>query len=218
MTTELDVDVISDVVCPWCFIGKRKLERAIESWQADHNGGHPVRVRWHAYQLNPDFPPEGLARAEFLRRKFGTQDVGQRFERVRAAGAAVGIPFAFERIERIPNTLPAHALIALAAERGCQEETVEAFFRAYFLDGEDLCDQTKLVDIAEGAGLDRVAAETWLSGSAARSAVAAADQHARKMGVQGVPFFIFNRRIAVSGAQDPAVLLEAMREAAAERA
>ena len=204
------IDVISDVVCPWCFIGKRKLERALlmesESWV----------VRWHPFQLNPDLPPSGIARSDYLRRKFGSADGGKIYERVRAAGRTVGIEFAFEAIERQPNTLAAHALIAAAGAHDAEEAMVERLFRAYFLEGEDLTNEENLVRIAAKAGLMKEAAEAALHDEALRARVAAADMEARRMGVSGVPFFIFDGVVSVAGAQDPEVLQEAMRNARAK--
>ena len=204
------IEVISDVVCPWCFIGKRRLERALEllrqaSPQAE------VEVIWHPFQLNPELPLEGIERSEYLARKFGSraQDI---YGRVTAVGRSVGIDFAFERIVRQPNTAPAHQLIALAQAKGRQDQMVEALFRAYFLEGVDLTRTPNLLALAGQAGLDRDEARTWLEDDAQWQAVQAADGQARALGVSGVPFFIFDQRLAVSGAQEPEVLLRALSE------
>jgi len=214
----LAIDIVSDVVCPWCFIGKRKIAAALERFRAEHPDSDPPAVRWHAFQLNPDMPPAGMARRDYLAHKFGSPTGGPGYDRVRAAGRAVGIEFAFERIERQPNTLEAHALVALAAGSGVQDAVVESLFRGYFLEGRDLSDRAVLAELAAAGGLDAATALETLADQRARAAVAEADAQARRMGVQGVPFFIFANRLAVSGAQDPEVLLQALRRAAAEPA
>jgi predicted DsbA family dithiol-disulfide isomerase len=204
------IEVISDVVCPWCLIGKRRLERALEllrqaSPQAE------VEVIWRPFQLNPELPLEGIERSEYLARKFGSraQDI---YGRVTAVGRSVGIDFAFERIVRQPNTAPAHQLIALALAKGRQDQMVEALFGAYFLEGVDLTRTPNLLALAGQVGLDRDEARTWLEDDAQWQAVQAADGQARALGVSGVPFFIFDQRLAVSGAQEPEVLLRALSE------
>jgi predicted DsbA family dithiol-disulfide isomerase len=207
------IDVVSDVVCPWCFIGKRKLERALEISASEA----AVPVTWHPFQLNPDMPAEGVSRADYLMKKFGAAGGGSNYDRVRAAGAAVGIEFAFDRIVRQPNTLAAHALIAMAGERGCQGEMVEAIFRAYFLEGKDIGDREVLTAIAAPLGIGADDVERTISDESVRAATREADERARAIGVQGVPFFIFDQRLAVSGAQDPEVLAGAMQQAARDR-
>jgi predicted DsbA family dithiol-disulfide isomerase len=211
----LRIDVISDVVCPWCYIGKRRLERALELFDG---GGEPaVQVRWLPFELNPQLPPDGVARGDYVARKFGARakDI---YARVGEVGRSVGIEFAFDHIARQPNTVPAHQLIALAGQHAKQDEMVETLFRAYFLEGVDLTRPDNLVALARQAGLDAEAASACLGDAAQRQAVLSDESHAHALGVSGVPFFIFNRRLAVSGAQEPEVLLRAMREAAGEPA
>jgi predicted DsbA family dithiol-disulfide isomerase len=210
----LAIDVVSDVVCPWCFIGKRRLEGALERYAAAHPEAPAPAVTWRPFQLNPGLPADGMARDEYVARKFGARG-GAVYDRVARIGRDVGIAFAFERIARQPNTLAAHSLIELAQTRGLQDAAVEAFFRGYFLDGVDLTARANLVATAVGAGLDRAEVEAWLDRAEAREAVAAEDARARELGIEGVPFFIFNRRLAVSGAQPSDVLLDAMEQAAA---
>jgi predicted DsbA family dithiol-disulfide isomerase len=209
----LTIDVISDVVCPWCYIGKKKLETAIADWQAAHPGEDAPTVSWHPFQLNPDLPAEGMSRPDYLARKFGSPTGGPGYDRVRAVGESVGIPFAFERIVRQPNTLVPHGLIALAGRAGLQDAVVTAFFRAYFLEGRDLTSNEVLREVAIGAGLPEDDVDAALASPQLREWVAGADENARKLGVSGVPFFIFNGRLAVSGAQDPQVLVQAMEQA-----
>jgi predicted DsbA family dithiol-disulfide isomerase len=204
----LTIDVISDVVCPWCYIGKRRLEAAL----ALAPETPPPAVNWRPFQLNPDLPPAGVPRAEYVARKFGARG-GAIYERVAAVGREVGIPFAFDRIIRQPNTLAAHSLIDLARGRGIQGAVVEAFFRAYFIEGADLTARTTLISIATSAGLDQAEVEKRLDDRAAGERVGADDAHVRAIGIDGVPYFIFNGRLAVSGAQASEVLLDAMRQA-----
>jgi predicted DsbA family dithiol-disulfide isomerase len=175
----LTVDVISDVICPWCYIGKRRLERAVAALA----GRHEVRVRWHPFQLNPGMPREGMDRKAYRTAKFGSWERSLALDAgVAAAGAAEGIAFAFERIERTPNTLDAHRLIRLAGERGVQDAVVEALFRAYFTEGRDLGDRQTLLDVVAGAGLDRGSAEAELDGEKLDGEAQAHDVPARAGG------------------------------------
>ena len=208
----LSIDVVSDVVCPWCFIGKRRLEGALALYAKERPDAPAPTVTWRPFQLNPGLPAEGMARAEYIAQKFGSRG-GATYARVAAVGREVGIEFAFDRITRQPNTLAAHSLIELAGAHGRQDATKEAFLRAYFLDGVDLTARENLIAIATGAGLDRAAVEEWLDSSAARAATAAEDARARAIGIEGVPFFIFNNRLGVSGAQPAETLLDAMKQA-----
>ena len=211
------IDVISDVVCPWCYIGKRRLAEALELFRgsADPTPKLELEVVWHPFQLNPQLPLQGIARSEYLTRKFGSrsEDI---YARVTGAGRSVGIEFAFERIVRQPNTAPAHQLIALAQLHGRQDEMVEILFRGYFLEGADLTQTDHLVELARRAGLEGEAAWACLDDDAQRQAVLAEDKQGRALGVNGVPFFIFDQRLAVSGAQEPQVLLRTLRDAVAE--
>jgi predicted DsbA family dithiol-disulfide isomerase len=206
-------EVVSDLVCPWCYIGKRRLEAALQRLPA----GTEVAVSWHPFQLNPDMPEAGVDRGEYLERKFGGRSA-EIYARVRAEGAAVGIPFAFDKVTRQPNTLVAHSLIALAADAGLQDAVVEALFNAYFIDGRDLTSSQVLTEIACGAGLAKAEVDACLASAQAREHMKAEDDQARRIGVSGVPFFILNRRYAVSGAQDPEVLLDAMLKTESEAA
>ena len=206
----LTIEVVSDVVCPWCYIGKRRLEAALELYARARPDAPAPKVSFHPFQLNPDLPPEGMARADYVARKWGGRSSADVYARVSGVGRTVGIDFAFDRILRQPNTKAAHALISLAAELGVQPEVKEAMMRAYFIDGRDLTDIDTLVAVAEGAGLDPQRARAHLADPDALRAIDDADLQARRMGVEGVPFFIFNRRYAVSGAQEAQALVEAM--------
>lgn len=205
----LYIDVISDVVCPWCYIGKKKLERALELYRERNPDAAPPDVSWHPFQLNPDLPEGGIERSEYLRRKFGSHST-QVYARVSAVGTQVGIPFAFDKITRQPNTLGAHSLIMLASASDLQSDVVEGLFRGYFIDGRDLNADEALSEIACSAGLGKPQVEACLASAQVREQVRSEDAKARSLGVEGVPFFVFNRRYAVSGAQDPEVLVDAM--------
>ncbi|MEO8738484.1 MAG: DsbA family oxidoreductase [Casimicrobiaceae bacterium] len=211
--SELIVDIVSDVVCPWCYIGKRKLEAALADLRAREPGLTTIR-RWHPFQLNPDLPVQGVARAEYLEAKFGGKvRAAEIYARVKSAGADVGIAFDFDRIERQPNTRDVHRLIAWAQQRGDAHLTdalVEALFRAYFIDGRMIGDHAELVSIASEAGFPEVETRALLASDVGRVDVEAEDREARAVGIGGVPFFIFNGKTAVSGAHDPPALLEAI--------
>jgi predicted DsbA family dithiol-disulfide isomerase len=153
------IDIISDVICPWCFIGKRRLEKAI----ATRARQHEFRVRWLPFQLNPTMPKEGISRREYRTRKFGSWERSQELDaRVVAVGKDEGIEFTFDRIERTPNTIDAHRLIWLADKEGVQDVVVEALFRAYFTDGRDISNRQTLIDVVAESGLDRLRADAVL--------------------------------------------------------
>ena len=213
----LAVDVISDVVCPWCYIGKRRLESALELYRQQRPGAAEPQITFHPFELNPDLPSEGISRADYIAKKFGARGYSAH-DRLVHAGAELGIPFAFDRIARQPNTLAAHALIERARSSGVQPAVKEALMKAFFVDGLDLSEGETLARVAAEAGLDRKEAEAALADEKLRRAVADEEDKARAMGVRGVPFFIFNNRLAVEGAQPPEVLLEAMLEAEKESA
>jgi predicted DsbA family dithiol-disulfide isomerase len=203
------VDVISDVICPWCFIGKRRLEKAV----AALDGQHEVRVRWLPLQLNPTMPKEGISRREYRTRKFGSWERSQELDaRVVAVGKGDGIDFAFDRIERTPNTLDAHRLTWLAERKGVQGAVVEALFRAYFTEGRDISSHETLLDVVAEAGLDRQKAEALLNGDDGLEAMKEADTLARRFRVEGVAFFIVNGTLTLSGAQLPDAFLAVFRQ------
>jgi predicted DsbA family dithiol-disulfide isomerase len=214
MSEALTIDVISDVVCPWCFIGKRRLESALKLYAEKHPDAPAPKVTWHPFQLNPDLPLEGMSRQDYITRKFGPGGA-QKYDRVAAVGKSVGIPFAFDKIKRQPNTLAAHSLIAMAEPGPAQDKVKETLLNAYFIEAADLTDEKVLLDLAERAGLNRTDAQAYLHDPRTRETVSEADAQARRMGVEGVPFFIFNQRIGLSGAQEPETLLDAIEQAQA---
>ncbi len=209
----LQVEVVSDVVCPWCFIGKRRLEQALALYRAQHPQAAEPQVLFRPYELNPDLPEGGISRRGYYEKKFGPVRMKEIQARIAGIGHEVGIPFALEKIQTQPNTRRMHALIALAAGHGMQPAVKEAFMHAFFIDALDLGRRDNLIKVATGAGLPRAAVEARLDDPQALAAVEADEAEAHRMGVQGVPHFIFNRRLAVSGAQQPEVLLEAMHAA-----
>lgn len=206
----LEVEVVSDVICPWCYVGKRQLELALVKFRQAHPDAEVV-VRWRPFQLNPAMSPEGMDRADYLTRRFGTVDVSERYKPVIRAGAEVGLSLNIDQIKRLPNTLIPHALIgALEGQAG---DAVETFFKAYFVEGRDLSDAAVLGELAQSAGLSAQATQTVLKDESLHQAVSEQDMESRELGISGVPFFIFNRKLAVNGAQGPARLLEAMTDA-----
>jgi predicted DsbA family dithiol-disulfide isomerase len=198
------LDIYSDAICPWCFIGKHRLERALA--KRPQKG---LTIQWRAFQLNPGMPPEGMERNAYLEAKFGGVERAQRmFEMVRAAGMGEGIEFAFDRIKRTPNTLNAHRLVRFAAARGKQSRMLNALFEAYFLEGRDTGSARVLADIAAEAGLERAAVRLYLQTEADVETVLGEDRIARRLGITGVPCFVFNGRFALSGAQEPEALFQ----------
>lgn len=212
------IDVISDVVCPWCYIGKRNLERALEAWRAKHPD-ETTTVRWHPFQLNPQLPDSGVPRKQYLENKFGGPERAKEiYARVSAAGKRAGIDFSFDSIQVQPNTIDAHRLMHYAGEQSKQDAMAETIFRRYFTEGADLSNKETLAEIAAQAGMNREETATYLASDADRALIEEQDRRARAIGVEGVPFFIFNQRLALSGAQPPEVIVEAMEKAREELA
>lgn len=209
----LVVDVISDVMCPWCYIGKKRLEKAIKSVP-----GIAVDVRWHPYQLDPTLPPEGKDRATYLNEKFGGAERAEAaYERVRQAGREEGIPFAFEKIEVSPNTLDAHRLILWSRSDDLQDEVVELLFKAYFVEGRNLAKAATLVEISAEAGMQSDLVEQLFETDSDLAKLKRQIDQASEMGVTGVPFFIIDGRFALAGAEDPATIAAALQHAEATR-
>lgn len=208
----ITVDVISDVICPWCWIGKRRLEKAIVAL------GMPVKIRWLPFQLNPMMPEEGIRRQAYRIQKFGSWERSQELDvRVAAVGKEEGIDFAFDRIERTPNTQAAHRLIWLAEQEGIQGVVVEALFRAYFTDGRDISNRQTLLDVVAEAGLDRASAEAMLQGNDGLEAIRDAESLSRRHHLDGVPFFIINGTTTLAGAQQSDIFLAAIKLAAGSK-
>ncbi|MFT6559588.1 DsbA family oxidoreductase [Sneathiella sp.] len=204
----MKIDIVSDTVCPWCLIGKRKLEAALAE-RPDLD----VEITWHPFQLHPDMPKEGADRTEFITQKFGSiERAKELYENVRQAGAAVGLDFQFGKVKRSPNTLNSHRLIRWAETAGLQNEVVEILFRKFFMEGADLGDDQVLIDAASEAGMDVEIVKNLLESDADVELVSQEDARAREMGISGVPFFIFDNKYALSGAQDPATFIQVIEQ------
>ncbi len=193
----MDIDVYSDPVCPWCFIGKRRLERALAE-----RPNLETLVRWRTFQLNPTMPPGGMKRSDYLHAKFGSHSPPM-YDAIRAVGESEGIEFAFDDIRITPNTIDAHRLTRFAARLGAEDAIVEALFHPYFLKGQDIGDRETLSAIAAVAGLDEKDAAAHLGGNDDLSEVQEEDLRGHRLGIQGVPCFIVAGKYAVSGAQEP---------------
>ena len=204
----LTIDIVSDVVCPWCYLGEKRLDAALAE------AAQPVALRWRPYQLDPTIPDGGLDRAEYMAKKFGAGGRLQAaHDNLTRLGAEVGIPFAFDKIKRAPNTLDAHRLIRWANSAGVQGKVVDRLFKAYFVEGRDIGDRDVLIDIGGECGLDARLVEKLLAEGADADLVREEIAQAQAIGVSGVPFFIFADRLGVPGAQDPSVLIGAMAQA-----
>lgn len=211
---KIDIDVVSDAICPWCYVGKRRLEKAI----AAVKGKHEITVRWKPFQLNPAMPKEGMSRKEYRERKFGSEKVVAELDRrMMDVGMQEGIPFALDKIQKTPNTFDAHRLIWHAARKDRQDDVVDALFRAFFTEGRDIGDRAVLVDVASAAGLDKAEVRRFLDGDEGVSEVRAEEAKAREIGVEAVPFFTVAGRYAVAGAHEPDTFLEAFEELAKGR-
>ncbi|MEE8545233.1 MAG: DsbA family oxidoreductase [Alphaproteobacteria bacterium] len=206
----MKIDIISDTICPWCYIGKRRLERALA--QRDEL---EVEITWRPFQLNPDMPAGGLDREAYLNAKFGgAQRAEQIYAAIREAGDGEGIDFAFDKIARTPNTIDSHRLLHWAGQAGLQDAVVEVLFQRYFEEGADIGDREVLVAIAVQGGMDGDEVRARFERGDDLELVAAQDTNARQRGVAGVPYFIIADKYAVSGAQDPSVFLQVLDLAA----
>ena len=193
----IQLDIISDPVCPWCYIGKARLERAMEA-----AGDNPFDIHWRAFQLNPDMPPEGMDRRAYLEGKFGKHRAVSFYAQIAEAAKATGLDVDFGKISRTPNTIDAHRLIRWARVDQAQNAVVNDLFRRYFAQGADISDHNVLVDVAEKAGMDADATARLLAGDADIEEVRAEDAGFRKMGVNGVPCFVIGGKYVVNGAQE----------------
>ncbi len=213
-TTAVTVDIVSDVMCPWCYIGKRRLERAlplIEDIALD--------IRWRPYQLDPTIPAGGVDRRAYLENKFGGAEGAKAvYDAIKEAGDSENIPFDFKAIAISPNTIDAHRVIRWSANVDAQDPVVEALFSAYFIEGRNIGDHEVLVEIAASAGMDGRLVRDLLVSDADRDLVEKEIALARSLGINGVPCFILANSVAVSGAQDPQTLAGAILETAAAQA
>lgn len=200
----MQLDVVSDTVCPWCYIGKRRLDEALEQ-----RGSAGITLRWRPFQLDASIPAGGVDRKAYMQKKFGADP-----DRAKAAGSAIrdygdqlGIKFNFDKIKLAPNTLDSHRLIRWAGTAGCQSEMVEILFRRFFVDAEDIGSQAVLLDAAREAGMDSDIVEDLLVRGADRELVEREEMLAREMGIQGVPSFVINEQWVMVGAQETPALV-----------
>lgn len=208
---ELNVDVYWDAICPWCYIGKHRLDRAL----AALDGRYEIRVRWRPFQLNPAMPREGMDRMTYRSAKFGSRERSLALDaKVEEVGRAEGVTFAHERIRRTPNTFDAHRLVSLAREEGAGDTVIEALFLAYFVEGVDIGDRRKLAQIGGSAGLDASNLGGRLESEEAVDTVRTEEERARRIGVNSVPFFLIEGKYGISGAQESKALLAAFEKVA----
>src|ERR1700704_4811534 len=211
-TSIADLLVFIDVICPWCLVGKRRLERALTMIGQD-----TVRVLWLPFELNPDMPKTGMDRRDYRTRKFGSLERSAQLDaQITEMGAGEGIDFHFELILRTPNTLNAHRLIWLLRRTGGQDRLVEGLFRAYFSQGRDIGSDDVLGDVAAEAGMERAQVSAFLQSDEGALQVSQEEEAVRRAGLSGVPAFILNRRPLLIGAQAPEVLASALSRALAE--
>ena len=207
----LMVEVYSDVICPWCYVGKRRLERALKEWRDDLG----VEVKWRPFQLNPTMPKDGMDRTAYLTAKFGSLDAFKEMEHhLLEAGETEHISFAFQKIMRTPNTLLAHRLIWYSGTQGNQDAVVDRLFRGYFEEGLDIGSLSILVELADQAGLR---ANEFLTSEEGVTEVKAEESVGHKLGIRGVPYFLLDGTYGISGAQSPEIFLSALRRRGADR-
>jgi predicted DsbA family dithiol-disulfide isomerase len=219
------IEIFSDVVCPWCYIGKRRLDAVLAGWP-----DHGIEIRWRAFQLYPMLPLDGVPRDEFMRARFGAgAEVGRIYTRILEEAAPLGLELEFERIRRAPNTLRAHRLLAWAGEQsgaadadaeagGAQHRLAEALFRAYFTAGRDLCDPEVLADAAAAAGFERKEAVEAIARGAGAAAVEADLRAGEEAEITGVPLYVLGGKFAIPGAQPTDVLRKFIERARAKLA
>jgi predicted DsbA family dithiol-disulfide isomerase len=205
------IDVISDSICPWCYIGKRNLEGALKILAGEKLH---FAMMWHPFQLNPDMPAEGVERKAYREAKFGGPEKARAIdERITATAATVGLEFHLDRLTRTPNTVNSHRLIRMAGQKGVQDAVVESLFKAYFCDGADIGDPEILAGVGGAGGLDPDAVFKMLKGEEHRREVLSGDQMARNAGIQGVPSFALQGHVLFSGAQPPEEMAKAFSHA-----
>lgn len=208
------LDILSDPICPWCYIGKVQLERAL-----DERPDHPFVVEWHPFQLNPDMPREGMSREGYLSAKFGNPDSAQQvYGKIAEHFREIGVEANLDAISRTPNTLDAHRLIHWAGIDGHQSAVVDALFKANFVDGRDIGDRDVLADVADSAGMDAAVVLRLLNSDADEAAIRDRDKNSREMGVNAVPTFVVGSQHAVPGAQPPELWLKVIDEISADLA
>ncbi|MBL7842030.1 MAG: DsbA family oxidoreductase [Cyclobacteriaceae bacterium] len=210
---KIKVDIVSDVVCPWCYIGKRRIERAMNAL----NSKYDFEVEYHPFELNPQMPAEGVDQKQYLSAKFGGED---RYDKITAqttaTAASEGLAFDFSKQKVSPNTRNAHRIIQYAKEQGKQPAVKEAFMKAYFEQGIDLSKNENQVSVAVDAGLSKEAVEEMLSSDKGLAEVAHAERELQKLGISGVPFYIINSKYGVSGAQPSETFMQIFEDVSKE--
>ncbi|HRH44154.1 MAG TPA: DsbA family oxidoreductase [Pyrinomonadaceae bacterium] len=206
----LKIDVYSDVICPWCFVGKHRLEKAL----AAVKDRFEARVTWHPFELNPEMPKEGLNRKEYRSAKFGSWEKSLALdEQVKKAGESEGIHFRHDLMERTPNTFDAHKLILLAGREGVQDKVTDAVFNGYFVEGKDVGNRDTLIKIAVNAGMNAEQVKNFLESEESTNAVNEAKEKGRELRISGVPNFIINNQVSFSGAQSVETFIAAFEQA-----
>ncbi len=209
----LHIEVYSDVVCPWCYVGKRRLERALTEFGGD------AQVTWRPFQLNPTMPKDGMDRTTYLEAKFGSLEAFRQLEEhVLAAGEQEQISFNFEKIARTPNTFAAHRLIWIGEREGCQDAVVDSLFQGYFEEGADIGSFSALVHLVGRAGLSTGLVECILRSDEGTAEVKAEEAAGHKLGIRGVPYFVIDGTYAISGAQPVHIFVSALKRVTADRA
>ena len=207
----MKIEVVSDVICPWCFLGKRRLDKALTLVPEIS-----AEVIWRPFFLDPSIPAEGLSREKYMKDKFGNRDLKAMHKPLEEAGAKDGVPYQFDKITRTPNTLDAHRVIRWAKQADKQEAVVEALFLAYWRDGKDVGDHKVLVEVATAAGMDGKEIAILLSHDTDKREVMEEVEKSYQLGVQGVPTFIIDNKYGVSGAQEAEALAATIRQVAAK--
>ncbi len=207
------IDILFDPICPWCYIGKRRLDEAISQRPEIQ-----VKRRWQPFLLNPEMPSEGLDRTAYLVRKFGSEERVRRvYGAIEEAGLSVEIDFAFERIKQTPNTVDAHRVVRFADQYGKADVTAEMLFNRYFIDGDNIGDSKILLDIAKQLDLDLKSLAAYLDSDQDIDLIYEKNARAHRMGINGVPSYLFNEHLAISGAQEPPVLVRLLDAALASK-
>lgn len=204
----MNIEIFSDLVCPWCYIGKRRFDLVLNS-----PVGEGVEVVWRAYQLYPGIPEQGMSRSEFSRIRYGSANQSAARSRIETEARSVGIELDFKRIERMPNTFKGHRLVHHARAFGVQHELAETLFAAYFEEGKDVGDEQVLLDAAVRHGMDRAETESFLAGDESVDEVRAELERAANIGVTGVPCFVLGGAFAIPGAQEPEVMSQFIERA-----
>jgi len=213
MNTSIKIDIVSDVACPWCYVGKKRLEQALSKWK-----GTTVTTEWHPFQLDPSMPAEGKTRDEYLTSKFGNSDrVEQMTQTLVNAGEDLDIAFDFGKKWLAVNTLPLHQLLEIAGQEGFKDELKERFFKAYFVDLDPLNDMDILFSIMADYGWSPDKVSQVINDPSIGKAVQNKIEHFKKLGVTGVPFFVINNKYGISGAQPPKVFLETLEKISQEQ-